>query len=116
MKDQTQEFDFGKTGGDRGVQGTPLLDFKSTRRRTFAFNHAASQFFFSLKVGDTFTPDDLVKYAGLPDEGPNNNNSVGAWINGMNKAGFIAKTGQTIKSERPTRRGGTQREWYKVRG
>src|SRR5262245_38432452 len=109
-------------------QNDNLFDLNEGRRRrdegtarsrgnqgNVEFNHAAQQFFFGLKVGDTFTPDDLVAYAGLPDEGPNQNNAVGAWINGMAKAKFIRWTGRTVKSERVGRHAGTNKEWIKVR-
>ena len=86
------------------------------RQGNMEFNHSASQFFFGLKIGDVFTPDDLVRYAGLPDEGINKNNAVGAWINGMANSGFIRWTGRTVKSERVDRHAGMNKEWMKIKG
>jgi len=105
------EFDLGE-GKHRRDEGMARV---RGRQSNFEFNHAASQFFFGLKVGDVFTPDDVVRYAGLPDEGANRNNAVGAWINGMAKSRFIEWTGRLVKSERANRHAGNNKEWIKVR-
>jgi hypothetical protein len=102
--------------GRHPALSAPDTGERDAMKSDFGFNHAAQQFFFGLKVGDVFTADDLVEYTGLPDEGPNKNNAVGAWINSMSQGKFIKWTGRTVKSERPGRHQGTSKEWIKVRG
>jgi hypothetical protein len=111
MKMKEGEFNFGE-GERRRDEGMAQA---RGRQSNFEFNHGASQFYFSLKVGDVFTPDDVVRHAGLPDEGLNKNNAVGAWINAMAKAGFIKWTGRLVKSERVHRHAGSNKEWIKVK-
>jgi hypothetical protein len=110
MNDELFDFEESKRRRDEGMAKA------RGRQSNFEFNHAASQFFFSLKVGDVFTPDDVVRYSGLPDEGLNRNNAVGAWINGLAKAGFIRWTGRTVKSQRVDRHAGSNKEWIKIKG
>jgi hypothetical protein len=112
MKWENEEFDFkeGERRRDEGMSRT------RGSQGNFGFNYAASQFFFALKVGDVFTPDDVVRYAGLPDEGINKNNAVGAWISGLAHGGFIRWTGRTVKSERVDRHAGSNKEWVKIKG
>jgi hypothetical protein len=107
------EFDF--------VKGIQLRDEGTSRargcNRNFDFNHNAQKFFFGLKVGDTFTMDELTKFTGLPGDGSANSaNAVGAWINGMQKCGLIAWTGGHQQSERPQRHVAVSKIWRKVRG
>lgn len=106
------EFDFGK--GER-LRDDGMAKARG-RQSNFEFNHAASQFFFALNISETFTPDDLIRRVGLPDEGANRNNAVGAWINGMAKAGYIRWTGKVVKSERSDRHAGMNKEWIKIKG
>jgi hypothetical protein len=107
------EFDFGEAERERDKGMARARGNQSN----FEFNHSASQFFFGLKVGDTFTPDDVTRYAGLPGDGSANSaNAVGAWINGMAKAKFIKWTGAMAKSERIERHAGDNKVWCKVRG
>jgi hypothetical protein len=108
----TPEFDFGEA---ERLRDEGMAKVRG-RQSNFGFNHAASQFFFSLKVGDIFTPDDVVAYAGLPDEGLNKNNAIGAWINGLAQSGFIRWTGRTVKSQRVHRHAGSNKEWVKIKG
>ncbi len=107
------EFDFGESKRERDEGMSRARGNQSN----VEFNHAASQFFFGLKVGDTFTLDDVTRYAGLPGDGTANSaNAVGAWINGMARAGFIKWTGAHSKSERVQRHAGENKVWCKVRG
>ena len=69
-----------------------------------------------LPVNENFTSDDLIKRVGLPDEGVNKNNAVGAWFNGLANSRFIVWTGATVKSERVDRHGGMIRVWQKIKG
>jgi len=105
------EFDFGegKRLRDNGIA------MAGSSRGVAEFNHAAGQFFFALKVGDTFTPDDLIRRVGLPDEGPNRNNAVGAWFLSLAKGGFIRWTGRVVKSERTDRHAGANKEWVRIK-
>lgn len=110
MKQAEFNLEEGRQKRDEGMQKA------RGRQSNFEFNHAASQFFFSLKIGEVFTPDDVVRAAGLPDEGLNRNNAVGAWINGLAQSGFIQWTGRTVKSRRVDRHAGSNKEWRKIRG
>lgn len=61
-----------------------------------------------------FTADDLILAVGLPDEGVNRNNVVGALISSWSKAGHIEWTGAFRKSARVIRHGNPQRVWRKT--
>lgn len=107
------EFDFGE-GKRRGDEG---MSKARGNQSNFEFNHRASLYFFRLEIGDTFTPDDVTRNAGLPGDGTaNTGGAVGAWINGMMKAGFIKWTGAMAPSERPERHGSQNKVWRKIRG
>jgi len=107
------EFDFGE-GLRRKDEGTSRARGNASN---VEFNHNAQQFFFGLKTGDTFTLDDLTKFAGLPGDGsPNSANAVGAWILGMQKAKFIEWTGGHEQSSRPERHAALNKIWRKIRG
>lgn len=82
------------------------------------WNQDAGRWFFKLPLGAVFCPDDLIRACGLPnaDGGPNSQNAVGAWINGMAKAKFIRWTGRTVRSERVVRNAGEARQWQKIKG
>lgn len=84
-------------------------------RSTFEWQHDAQLEYFNWPLGFVFTPDFLVSRIGLPSEGANKNNVVGAWINGMAKAGFIVWTGNTVKSQRVKRHAGEAKEWMKIK-
>lgn len=108
----TQEnFDFGRgeseaNKGMRKAEDAP---------RVQEWRNAAGRWFMLLAIGDTFTADDLTKAVGLPDEGVNKNNVVGAFINGLANARFIQWTGGTVKSERVDRHTGMIRVWRKLK-
>lgn len=109
MKDD--EFDFGdsKRRDDKKKPRIP--------QSNISFNHGASVVFFKMELGHTFTPDDITKESGLPGDGTENTGgAVGAWISGMEKAGFIKWTGAKVKSERPERHGAMNKVWCKVKG
>jgi len=81
------------------------------------FNHNAQQFFFGLPLWATFTPDDLVRYTGLPGDGSQGSaNAVGSWFSGMYAAGFIRPTGRWVRSERIIRHADENKEWQKIKG
>jgi hypothetical protein len=107
-----EEFNFGesKRRRDEGMANAKL------NRSTMAWQHDAGRWFMLLPIGTTFVMDDVVRAVGLAAEGANKNNVVGAWINGLAKAKFIAKTGRVVKSERITRHAGEANEWMKLRG
>lgn len=71
--------------------------------------------FYSLPVGTVFTGDDLRKRIGVPDEGVNRNNAVGAFIGGLANAHRVRFTGRFVKSSAVSRHTGIHREWQKVR-
>jgi hypothetical protein len=59
----------------------------------------ADVWFASLPVGERFTADTLVHECGLPDEGQNRNNVVGAWISAKARVGQCREVGR-VKSRR----------------
>lgn len=62
-------------------------------------------------VGYRFTADELIAGVGLPDEGVNRNNVVGAVINAWAHQGLITRTGYFKQSTRKARHGSVQRVW-----
>ncbi len=66
------------------------------------------------RPGEEFSADDLVAGVGLPDEGPNRNNVVGAWVNAQKTAGRIVWTGRFGYSARVVRHRNPQRVWRKI--
>jgi len=64
--------------------------------------------------GTHFTCDDLTRAIGLPDQGANRNNVVGAWINGQARTGRIMFAQRMRKSSRVDRHVGLQRVWVVV--
>jgi hypothetical protein len=110
---RTGEFDFGE--GER--QKEKGMARARGNQSNVEFNHSAQQFFFGLKLGDVFTPDDLVRYTGLPGDGSQGSaNAVGSWFSGMYKAGFIKPTGRWVRSERIIRHADENKEWIKIKG
>lgn len=75
---------------------------------------AAAKWLSEQQAGRIFTADDLVAEIGLPDEGKDRNNAVGAWVAGMSASGRIVFTGKFRPSERVIRHRNSQRVW-KVR-
>jgi hypothetical protein len=105
------EFDFGE-GKEKAEEG---MSQASGAGRIFGWQHDAGRWFMLLPVGTEFTADDLTKAVGLPDQGLNRNNVVGAFFNGLAKARFIQWTGKTYKSERVDRHTGMNRVWLKIK-
>lgn len=105
------EFDFGQ-GKKKADEG---MDKAYGASRIFEWQHDAGRWFMLLPIGMEFTADDLIKAVGLPDQGPNRNNVVGAWFNSLARAGFIQWTGKTYKSERIDRHTGMNRVWRKLK-
>ena len=106
-----EEFDFmkGKQRAERGMEEA------ASAKRVHEWQHDAGKWFMSLPTGTNFTADDLTMAVGLPDEGPNRNNVVGAFINGLASSKMIKWTGGTVKSERVDRHTGMIRVWTRVR-
>jgi len=106
-----EEFDFneGKEEAQRG------MDAAAAASRVRAWQHDAGRWFMLLPIGTEFSADDLIKAVGLPDEGANRNNVVGAFFNGLAKARFIKWTGRTSKSQRVDRHTGMNRIWVKIK-
>jgi len=104
-----QEFDFGE-GKERAKEG---MDKAYGAKRAFEWQHEAGRWFMLLPLGTEICADDLVKAVGLPDQGQNKNNVVGAFFNGLAKAKFLRWTGKTMKSERIDRHTGMNRIWIK---
>lgn len=71
----------------------------------------AAEYLFSLSSGTEFTADDMVAEIGLPDEGVNRNNVVGAWFSAHAKAGDIVFANRLGRSKRVVRHGNLQRVW-----
>ena len=110
MKKQ-YEFNFGEANkkADEG------MDKASAATRNFEWQHDAGRWFMSLPVGTELTADDLTKAVGLPDQGQNRNNVVGAFFNGLAEMKLIQWTGKTVKSQRIDRHTGMIRVWMKTR-
>jgi hypothetical protein len=66
-----------------------------------------------LPSGRVFTADDMIREIGVPGEGPNRNNVVGAVFSAASKQGRIRFAGRMRKSARVTRHGNVQRVWVK---
>ena len=81
--------------------------------RVRLWKEAADAWFLRQPVGTEFTADDLVRVIGLPDQGVNRNNVVGAWMAGLAATERIAFTGRFRASERVVRHRNQQRVWRK---
>ena len=62
-------------------------------------------------TGFIFTSDDLTYAIGVPDEGQNRNNVVGAWFVRWAKLAKIAGTGNYVKGKRVSCHGAILKEW-----
>ena len=62
----------------------------------------------------TFTSDDLILAIGLPDEGQNRNNCVGALFSHWARQKRIVPTGRYLKSKRTSNHGAIVKEWRVV--
>ena len=102
-----QQFDF-EQGWHDAEKGMALANGAD---RVKEWKERAERHLMSLSAGSEFTADDLVQKIGLPDEGENKNNVVGAWINGKRNDGRITFTGRFLKSNRVSRHTGLQRVW-----
>lgn len=74
----------------------------------------ASAWLDGITVGTEITADDLVRAVGLPDEGKDKNNSVGAWFNSQAVLGYIRFAGRYTHSDRVIRHGNLIRVWRRV--
>lgn len=92
-------------------QGMWLAD---SAARVQQWKEMADAWLAELQVWSHFTADDLVAAVGLPDEGANRNNVVGAWMNAQSKKGLIEFAGRLSKSARVGRHTGLQRVWVKL--
>lgn len=99
-------------GGKRAESG---MEKATAAPRVYGWRVDAGRWFMLLPVGSEFSADDLTKAVGLPDEGVNKNNVVGAFFNALAKSHFIRWTGRTLKSERIDRHTGMNRIWTKVK-
>jgi hypothetical protein len=79
------DFDFGQ-GKDKADSGMRKAE---NAARVREWQHEAGRWFMLLPVGMEITADDLAKAVGLPDQGTNKVNSVGAFFNGLANAKFI---------------------------
>lgn len=64
--------------------------------------------------GKEFACDDLTRELGVPDQGANRNNVMGAIFSSMAKTGAISWTGAFRKSKRVDRHGGFQKVWRRL--
>lgn len=107
------------------------FDFEESKRRkeegmnqarggenAIYWTQQVGRWFFQLPLGAVFGMDDIIRACGLPNSkgGPNSQNAVGSWINGMAKAKFIRWTGRMVKSARVKRHAGEAKEWCKIKG
>lgn len=104
---QIEQFDFveGKWQAEKGMTLANGAD------RVQKWKDAAHTWLHQQRQGTEFSADDLVKAVGLPDEGLNKNNVVGAWINAQNRQRKIRFDGHYRKSARVGRHTGLQRVW-----
>lgn len=91
-------------------EGMALADAAA---RVQAWKSAANFWLRSVDAGSELSADDLVAAIGLPDEGTNRNNVVGALFSSWSKAGLIDYVGQR-RSERVERHGNRQSVWRKL--
>ena len=82
--------------------------------RVTMWKAAADAWLYRLDQGREFVTDDMVAVVGLPDEGPNRNNVVGAWTSAQARRGHIRFAGRMRKSKRVARHVGLQRVWVKT--
>jgi len=82
--------------------------------RVELWKELANDWFAARYKGTEFTMDDVVRNAGLPDQGANRNNVLGAWMAAKAKRGEIEWTGEMVRSRRVTRHVGLQRVWRKL--
>ena len=64
-------------------------------------------------IGRPFTSEDITKEVGLPnkEKGANQNNLVGALMNGYSRSGVITKTGLKVKSRNPASHSSEINQW-----
>lgn len=103
----TAQFDFvsGKWEAENGME----LAVQANRVQTW--KEQAERWINAKPQGFEFSADDLVYAIGVPDEGANKNNVVGAWFNAKSKARAITFTGRMKKSSRVSRHTGITRVW-----
>jgi hypothetical protein len=111
MSDDLFDSEESKRQRDQGMSNAS----RSTRGITWTQD--AARWFMTMPIGTVFTPDDVIRNVGLPDDAaPNRCNAVGAWINGLARSRFIQWTGSHVKSQRVGRHAGENKEWIKIKG
>jgi len=103
---QTDMFDKDE-GKQRAETG---MDLASSSFRVQRWKMKADEWLFHQK-GNEITADDLTKSVGLPSNGENQNNVIGAWFCAKSKERQIFFTGKFRKSDRVKRHVGLQRVW-----
>lgn len=103
----TAQFDFvsGKWEAENGME----LALESNRVQEW--KEHAERWMMSKPCGFEFTADDLIYAIGVPSEGANKNNVVGAWFNAKSKSKAIFWTGRVKHSSRVSRHTGLHRVW-----
>jgi hypothetical protein len=102
-----EEFDFMK-GEEAATFG---MNIAADARRVMMWKFHANQWLQKQPRGREFTADNLIRDIGLPDEGPNRNNVVGAWFGAQSKAHRIEFANRMHKSSRVDRHVGVHRVW-----
>lgn len=87
------------------------MELATQANRVQEWKHMAERWIGSKPPGWEFSADDLIYAIGVPDEGANKNNIVGAWFNAKSKARIITFTGRMKKSSRVSRHTGLTRVW-----
>lgn len=98
------------TGDQLAREGMAKAD---SADRVQLWKQDAARWFATVPVGAEFTADDLTKAIGVPDEGANRNNVVGAFFSGLARNQRIRFAGRMRKSARVTRHSNVQRVWIK---
>ena len=108
MKPEFQTDMFDKNAGKQRAETG--MDLASSSFRVQKWKMKANEWLFHQK-GNEITADDLTKDVGLPSNGENQNNVIGAWFNKKSHENLIFWTGRFQKSSRISRHVGMQRIW-----
>lgn len=95
--------------------GEGLRDIGQERALQAAYDTWVYQFKMELlrraRTGQPFTSEDITDTVGLPSNGENNNNAVGALMSLARRRGLIRKTGRMLPSRRPRSHARYLMEW-----
>jgi predicted nucleic acid-binding Zn ribbon protein len=101
----------GRSGPELKESGMALANSKHVE-----WQGRVHSFILTLRGGRQLTAEEITDSCGLPTvgHGSNKNNSVGATMNALAKAGLIRKTGEYVKSSRPERHSAMIAVWERT--